>query len=529
MIPALPTRRPWTAAERLLTAAVLACLLLTGAGLALLHREMTARRESVEERLRRDASATVVAVASDFHDALHLLRRAILRGAARAEAAPGRHTSHELIAGDGWALESAWHTGIVLGPMFRVRGDTVTTLSRGPAAGSGIRAALDRPGRRRFAINHDRILARAADTVLLVLDSLPDGSWRGAEVPLYTLREGLWRPRMRSLETGSRWADSSGSLFAPTDTLVSYAIHRGPGQVPLLVHGDTARTPWRRTLRLIDLDDVWLTVTSMPPLERLLIPGGLPPSPWPRLLVLGAAALVVIALSAWLAWRALALGRAREAFAASVTHELRTPLTGITLFAETLLLDRAGGPEARRRALQTIAGEAQRLAALVENVLTMARRGQAEERLQVRATSLGDLLRSVEDAFAPILTTTGVALRCAVSGPDLATIDPEAARRILVNLVENALRHAADATSITVDAIHDDRGVTIVVADDGIGVAPPDARRIWDAWEHGPGGGSGLGLAVVLRLARLHGGSARLAPSARGARFEVTLATGIAG
>jgi signal transduction histidine kinase len=309
----------------------------------------------------------------------------------------------------------------------------------------------------------------------VILDSLPDGRWRGAEVPVSELRERLWRPRMQAVDGGTRWA-ASDQPFAPEDTLVAYTIHWATRNAALVSYADTARTPYRQSLLLTNLDGLRFTVTLLRPMERLLAPGGMPPSPWPRLVMLGATAVAVIALAGWTAWRALALSRARELFAASVTHELRTPLTGITLFAETLLLDRISSPDGRRRALQTIAGEAQRLSALVENVLTMARRGQAEERLQVRPTSLGDLLRSVEDAFAPMCVTRGLAVRGTVSGPDTATIDPEAARRILVNLVDNALRHAAEATHVTMEAIHDDRGVTLVVADDGIGISARGAR-----------------------------------------------------
>jgi hypothetical protein len=160
----LPSRH-WTSAERLLATAILACLILTGAGLAVLHREMTARRAAVEERLRRHAATVAAGVSSDLHDAFEVLRDALLRATARAADTPGRQSTAELLASDWWAIESKWPFGVEPGPLFEVRGGVVTTLTRGTPAGDDVVTALTMPPASRITMSRDRLLVRGSDTL----------------------------------------------------------------------------------------------------------------------------------------------------------------------------------------------------------------------------------------------------------------------------------------------------------------------------------------------------------------------------
>ena len=231
--------------------------------------------------------------------------------------------------------------------------------------------------------------------------------------------------------------------------------------------------------------------------------------------------------AAFVAWRALSLARMRQAFTSSVSHELRTPLANIHLYAETLMLERVTDPAARRAALETITREARRLGDMVENVLASARMARADEHLEARPDDIGRLVDEVLDAFKPLLASRGIRVEVDRLGPDIVTIDGSAVRRILVNLLDNAIRHGPDGQRLRI--VVDNRGgsLLLVVEDEGPGIPAADRERVWLPFARGENGGSGLGLAVVRHLARLHGGDAVVGDHDRGARIEVRLAAAL--
>jgi signal transduction histidine kinase len=214
----------------------------------------------------------------------------------------------------------------------------------------------------------------------------------------------------------------------------------------------------------------------------------------------------------------------RHEFTSSVSHELRTPLANIHLYAETLLLERATDPAARRAALETITREARRLGAMVENVLASAQMARAEERIDVRPEDLSRLVGEVVDAFTPVLHSRNMKVEVEQVGPDVAVIDGGAVRRILVNLLDNAIRHGPDGQHLRVVVDHGSDSLLLVVEDEGPGIPMSQRERVWLPYARGENGGSGLGLAVVRYLARLHGGDAVVGDLESGARIEVRLA-----
>jgi signal transduction histidine kinase len=234
--------------------------------------------------------------------------------------------------------------------------------------------------------------------------------------------------------------------------------------------------------------------------------------------------LLLTAGTAWLVWRTLALARMRNEFTSSVSHELRTPLANIHLYAETLLLERATEPAARRAALETITREARRLGDMVENVLASAQMARAEERIEVRPDDLGRLVGEVVDAFTPMLESRRMRVDVQLRGPNIAVIDGGAVRRILVNLLDNAIRHGPDQQQLRIVVDHGEESLLLAVEDEGPGIPRDQRERVWLPYERGENGGSGLGLAVVRYLARLHGGDAVVGDRDRGARIEVRLA-----
>ncbi len=108
----------------------------------------------------------------------------------------------------------------------------------------------------------------------------------------------------------------------------------------------------------------------------------------------------------------------------------------------------------------------------------------------------------------------------------MAFVDGDAVRRILVNLLDNAVRYGPEAQTLRIRAVNSDHRLLLIVEDEGPGVALTDRERVWEPFERGTDNvdtGTGIGLAVVHQLVRLHGGEARIEDGNYGARFVVLL------
>jgi signal transduction histidine kinase len=221
------------------------------------------------------------------------------------------------------------------------------------------------------------------------------------------------------------------------------------------------------------------------------------------------------------------LAAAKDEFLAVASHELRTPVTALIGFAR--ILEAPPGavpPEGRRQAVEAVVRQAQRLGALVEDLLAATRLDAGSEPLRREVVVLSELLREGVDDLP---TDARGAVR--VSAPDgLAVMaDARALRRVLANLLDNATRYAPGP--IDVEACAGDDGpaeqVHLVVADRGPGIPPSERSRIFERFERGTtavGDGTGLGLSIVRSLVEAMGG--RITVEDReggGARFVVRL------
>jgi two-component system OmpR family sensor kinase len=216
-------------------------------------------------------------------------------------------------------------------------------------------------------------------------------------------------------------------------------------------------------------------------------------------------------------------------FVADASHELRTPLTSIRGYAE-LHRQGATSPTEVARGMERIEREAQRMAALVEDLLLLARLDQA----RVVADDRVDLARVVQEAAADA-RAADPQRAILVELPTEAAIvrgDRLRLRRVLDNLLVNIRDHTQPDTIATVRLASSDAAATLTVADDGPGMRPDEAahafERFWQAeptTAH-PRRGTGLGLAIVADLIAAHGGTITLdtAPGA-GASFTITLPT----
>jgi two-component system OmpR family sensor kinase len=221
-------------------------------------------------------------------------------------------------------------------------------------------------------------------------------------------------------------------------------------------------------------------------------------------------------------------------FVADASHELRTPLTSIRGFAELHRQGAVHGPEDTGRIMQRIEAEATRMGLLVEDLLQLARLDQ-QRPLTVGPVDLAELAGdAVHDARA-VQPDRPVSLLLDPSLTDVPVVNGDEARlrQVIGNLVTNALTHTPVDAKVTVRLSEDpaDAGVVVLaVSDDGPGLAPADAERVFERFYRADSsrtraaGGTGLGLSIVASLVAAHGGRVDLitAPG-EGATFAVRL------
>ncbi len=348
---------------------------------------------------------------------------------------------------------------------------------------------------------------------------------------------GLLLPPRELLVGTAESEVSDGSHFLTDDQLT-------PGGGARVLFGDSLPAD-----AMVAAPGIGVLPVELPQEELLASPGAIA-----ALLTLLAGALVTALL---LALRTLrreaALTRARADFLTSITHELKTPLAGIRLFAEMLLEGRVASEEKRHEYHRLLAGESERLSALIENVLDLGRLERGERALTLEERDVVEIVREVIERFEPLAERDGLELHALLpSAPLLGRVDRGALAQIVLNLLDNARKYARDGRRIEVELR--DGGSTSNSAESTNPLVNPASARIshlrLDVRDFGPGvpdaeraaifepfvrgarqhdgalPGVGLGLHLARSLARAQGGDLVLAPPTAGeagARFVVTL------
>jgi signal transduction histidine kinase len=231
--------------------------------------------------------------------------------------------------------------------------------------------------------------------------------------------------------------------------------------------------------------------------------------------------------------------QSRRELIVNVSHELRTPIASIRGHVEALLLatdPEAEGtllPEELRSYLGIVARESERLSALVDDLLALARADASELRLDVQPISVAEVVEEVFQTLAPLARRERrvTLAREVAPGLPLALADRERLTQVLLNLVRNAITYTPPGGIVSLSASAEERGwLTLIVADTGIGIPPEDLQRIFerfyrtDASRARATGGFGLGLAVVRDLVDAMGGTVSAESHVgEGSRFRVRL------
>jgi signal transduction histidine kinase len=231
--------------------------------------------------------------------------------------------------------------------------------------------------------------------------------------------------------------------------------------------------------------------------------------------------------------RQIDLNRQKSEFVAAVSHELRTPLTGVLGSIQTIRrLGERLSAEEQQRMLELGFEQGHRLRRLIEDLLVAASGEQGGMRLDVGPVDLRRLLPSIADELAPLGAGR---LRVHVDEDvEAVSTDEEKLRRIVVNLVENAVKYAPDGP-IDLTGTLVDGNVTIAVRDRGPGIPATDRERVFERFVQldqsstRRQGGTGLGLYLSRQLAVLLGGAlAARDPDGPGAELVLDLPVTVA-
>ena len=223
------------------------------------------------------------------------------------------------------------------------------------------------------------------------------------------------------------------------------------------------------------------------------------------------------------------LDQMKSDLVATVSHELKTPLTSVRL-AVHVLLEEAVGPLTPKQTelLLDARDSAERLLALIEQLLALARL-QRPERRAFEPADPAELLRRAAADVRPRADDKHVAVEVAgADGLPPVAVDPERIGQALGNLLANAVTYTPAGGTVTLSAAASDNGVTLIVADTGVGIPAEYLPHVFDRFFRIPGrsdeGGTGLGLAIVQEIVAAHGGGVVCASEpGKGTTFRVAL------
>ena len=218
---------------------------------------------------------------------------------------------------------------------------------------------------------------------------------------------------------------------------------------------------------------------------------------------------------------------ARRQMVAAVSHDLRTPLASLRLLVEAVDDGVATG-ETRERYLREMSTHVEALTTLIDDLFELSRIEAGEISWTMERIELGRLIGETVAAMRAPAEARGVALSTDLPVTEVpARANPEKVQRVLLNLIQNAIRHTPADGSVTVRARTAPDGVEVEVADDGEGISAADGERVFEAFYRGDEArsedGAGLGLAISRAIVEAHGGRIWLEDGAPGTRVHFTL------
>ena len=226
----------------------------------------------------------------------------------------------------------------------------------------------------------------------------------------------------------------------------------------------------------------------------------------------------------------------RKEFAANVSHELRTPITGIKGFVETLLDGQLQKPEELERYLTIIAQQTDRLAAIIDDLLDLARVEQDIERDNITRieTFIRPLIDSAVSTYAAPAKSKNISVVINCDENLKAEINPHLLEQAFGNLIDNAVKYSDSDGKIEIGAHKVEEEIVVSVTDHGRGIEERHLSRLFERFYRVDKarsrelGGTGLGLAIVKHIALSHHGRAEVTSTpGKGSTFTIRFPSGI--
>lgn len=248
-----------------------------------------------------------------------------------------------------------------------------------------------------------------------------------------------------------------------------------------------------------------------------------------------AASAVAVFIGFFAAWRAFRrqqqLSEMKTNFVSSVSHELRAPIASVRLMAEELAEGESPSPEKQKQYHHFIGQECRRLSAVIENVLDFSRREQGRETFEFEPTDLKMLVGETVELMRAYAEEKDVRLKVVqLDHFAIVEADGRALHRLLVNLVDNAIKHSPPDSTVRIGTEVDRAMTRLWVEDDGPGIPSSEHGRIFERFYRigselrRETQGVGLGLSIVKHIAEVHGGKVTVCSAVgEGSRFVVEL------
>lgn len=220
----------------------------------------------------------------------------------------------------------------------------------------------------------------------------------------------------------------------------------------------------------------------------------------------------------------------RRDFVANVSHELKTPITSIKGFMETLMDGAMDHPDDARRFIEIIAKQADRLDAIIEDLLSLSRIEQESERgeIALKSVRLADVVDSAVLSCQGKAESKGIRIHPTCDGAIQGRINAPLLEQALINLVDNAIKYSDEGRQIWVEAGGNGKEIHLAVRDEGCGIPRDHLERIFERFyrvdksRSRQQGGTGLGLSIVKHIAQAHKGRVTVESEVgRGSTFRI--------
>ncbi|MDZ7623796.1 MAG: HAMP domain-containing sensor histidine kinase [Ignavibacteriaceae bacterium] len=242
---------------------------------------------------------------------------------------------------------------------------------------------------------------------------------------------------------------------------------------------------------------------------------------------------IVLLIGVWIVYRNIKkeveLAQIKSDFVSNVSHELRTPLSLISMFSETLEMDRVKTDEKKKEYYSIISQEANRLGKIVNSILNFSKMEAGKRQYNFVDSYLNDVTENVYHSYKFHLEQKGFVFNIVKDETiPIIKIDEEAVSEAIVNLVDNAVKYSANNKEITVRTGLESNYAFVEVEDKGIGIPEKDQKKIFDKFFRVSSGnvhnvkGSGLGLSIVKHIVDAHKGKIELLSEVgKGSKFRL--------